>query len=75
MLRKQTFHISHLRISQNVKGVLMWNLRITVFMWRQRYWEIFISEPLISWDKTKILHALDFTCFSSANRFNSLVFT
>ena len=29
---KQTFHIFHVRISQNVKGVLMWNLRYIVFM-------------------------------------------
>ena len=24
---KQTFHISHVRIPQKVKGVLMWNLQ------------------------------------------------
>ena len=38
---KHTFHIS-LRISQNLKGVLMWKLRQS-FMWRQRYWQIFKS--------------------------------
>ena len=38
---KETFHISHVRISQKVKGVLMWNLRHIIFIWRQRYWQIF----------------------------------
>ena len=39
---KHTFHIS-LRISQNLKGVLMWKRR-HIFMWRQKYWQIFKSE-------------------------------
>ena len=39
----QTFHIYHVRISQNVYGVLMWNLRHIVFMWGRRYWEILKS--------------------------------
>ena len=33
---KNTFHISHVRISQKVKGVLMWNFRHLVFIWRRR---------------------------------------
>ena len=37
---KQTFHISHVRISQKVKGVTMTNLRHIIFMWRRRYQEI-----------------------------------
>ena len=39
MFVNKTFHISHVRISQNVKGVLMWNLWPTIFMWRRRYWQ------------------------------------
>ena len=38
-----SFHTSHVRISQKVKGFLMWNLRHIIFIWRRRYWEIFIS--------------------------------
>ena len=37
---KQTFHISNVDISQNVKDVLMWNLQHVIFMWRRRYWQI-----------------------------------
>ena len=37
------FHISHVRISQNVKGVLMRNLWHIIFMWRWRYWQILKS--------------------------------
>ena len=40
---KQTFHKSHMRISQKVKGVLMWNLQHIIFIWRRRYWQIFKS--------------------------------
>ena len=40
---KQTFHISHVRISQKVKGVLMWNLQHVIFKWRRRYCQIFKS--------------------------------
>ena len=36
------FWIIHL-ISQNIKGVLMWNIRFIIFMWRRRYWQIFKS--------------------------------
>ena len=34
---KQTFDISHVRVSQNVKDVLTLNLQHIIFMWRQRY--------------------------------------
>ena len=40
---KQTFHISHVRISKNVKDALMWNLALIIFMWRRTYWQIFKS--------------------------------
>ena len=40
---KKIFHISHVRISEIVKGVLMLNLQHTVFIWRPRYWPIFRS--------------------------------
>ena len=40
---KHTFHLSHVCISQKVKGVLMQNLQHTIFRWRQRYWQIFKS--------------------------------
>ena len=33
---KKTFQISHVRISQNLKGILMWNLRHII------YWHIFM---------------------------------
>ena len=48
---KQTFHISHSRISQEVKGVLMWNFQHIISIWRRIYWQIFRSAlvlPLIS---------------------------
>ena len=32
-----------MRISQKVNSVIMRNLRHIIFMWRQRYWKIFIS--------------------------------
>ena len=49
---KQTFHISHMWISQKVIGVLMWNLRHNIFIWRQRYWQILNSASylLSEWD-------------------------
>ena len=40
---KQTFHISDVRISQKVKGVVIWNFQHTTFIWRQSYWQIFES--------------------------------
>ena len=40
---KQTFDTSHVRISQQVKGVLMWNLQHIIFISRQIYWQIFKS--------------------------------
>ena len=40
---KQTFPISHVRISQKVKGVLLWNLQHIIFKRRQRYCQIFKS--------------------------------
>ena len=40
---KQFYHISHVHVSQNVTGVLMWNLRHIIFMWRRRVWQIFKS--------------------------------
>ena len=40
---KQTFHISHVRISQKVKGVLMWDPQHIISIWRRRYWQIFKS--------------------------------
>ena len=46
---KQTFHISHARTSQKVKGVLIWNLQHTIFMWRQRCWQIFKSVSVSLW--------------------------
>ena len=46
---KQTFRISHERMSQNVKAVLMWILPHIVSVWRQKmlgYFDICISVPL-----------------------------
>ena len=45
---KQTFHISHMRISQKVKGILMWNVQQIIFIWRQILvdCQICISIPL-----------------------------
>ena len=40
---KQTFHVSHVRISQKVKVVLMWNLQHVIFKRRRRYYQIFKS--------------------------------
>ena len=39
---KQTFHISHVRVSRKVKGVLMGNFQ-HIFIGRQRYWQILKS--------------------------------
>ena len=38
-----TLHISHVRLSQDVKGVLKRNLWHIISMWRQRYWQILKS--------------------------------
>ena len=37
---KQTFHIFYVRMSQKVKGVLMWNFQYIIFTWRRRHWQI-----------------------------------
>ena len=37
---KQTFYKSHVRISQKVEGVLMWNLQHIIFIWRGRHCQI-----------------------------------
>ena len=44
---KQTFHISHVRISQKVKSVLMWNFQHIVSMRRWRCWLIFNSSLVL----------------------------
>ena len=46
---KQAFHKSHLCISQKVKGILMWNHQHIIFIWRQRYWQIFKSALVYHW--------------------------
>ena len=46
---KQTDHITHVRISQKVKGVLMWNLQHIIFIWRYRYSKIFKSALVYLW--------------------------
>ena len=43
MFCKQTFRIFKVRISKKVEGVIMRNLRVTFFIWRQMYCKIFIS--------------------------------
>ena len=58
---KQTFHISYMCISQNVKSVLMWNIWHIIFMWRRRIladFQISISVPLrnlVSWSAAFLL--------------------
>ena len=37
---KQTFHISHVRISQKAQSVLIWNLQHIISIWWPRYWQI-----------------------------------
>ena len=57
ILCKQTFHLSQLRISQRVKGVLMWNLQhifIWRWRWRWRYWQIFKSALVPLKSKTQV---------------------
>ena len=39
----RTFHVSHVRISQKVKSVLMWNLQQIIFIRKQSYGQIFKS--------------------------------
>ena len=57
---KQTFQISQVRISQKVKGVLMWNLKHAIFIQRQRLRQIFKSalaylKGLVSTKRSRIL--------------------
>ena len=40
--------VNKLRISQELKGVLMWILQHIFFIWRRRYWQILNSQILIS---------------------------
>ena len=37
----ETFHRSHVRISQKVRVALLWNIQHVIFIWRGRYWQIF----------------------------------
>ena len=52
---KQTFHISRVRIYQKVKGVLMWILQHIIFIWRQKYWQIFKSALMYLLEKMETL--------------------
>ena len=52
---KQSFHTSHVRTTQKVKGVLMWNRHHIIFIWRQRYWQIFRS-ALVSFKENSRSH-------------------
>ena len=52
---KQTFHISHVSISQKVKDALMWNVQHITFIWRRRHWQNFKSA--LVYFKDKILYA------------------
>ena len=59
---KQTFRISHVRRSQKVNGVLMWNLQRIIFIWRRIYWQIFkfaivyrcVPLRIFAWDQSNI---------------------
>ena len=67
---KQTFHISYMRLSQNVKSVLMRNIWHIIFMWRRRIladFQICISVPLrnvVSWSAASLLKKKSFGGFS-----------
>ena len=50
---KQTFHISHVRISQKLKCILMWNLKDVFFIWRRRYWQI-LKAALVYLESAKL---------------------
>ena len=53
---KQIFYISHLRLSQKVKGVLMWNLQHNIFIWKRRYLQISKSALVHLYDPVKFLN-------------------
>ena len=61
---KQTFHIPHVHISQNVKDVLMWNLQHIIFIWRRRYRQIF---------KSTDFHVKPYNCSSLLSIKNSII--
>ena len=42
-LQTNITYMSWVHKSQKVNIVIMWNLRHIIFMWRRRYWQIFIS--------------------------------
>ena len=42
-LDRLCLHISHMRISQKIKGVIMWNLQHTISIWSRWLWPIFKS--------------------------------
>ena len=46
---EQTFHISHVRIAQIVKGVLMWSFKHIIFIMKTKMladYQICVSAPL-----------------------------
>ena len=53
---KQTFHISHVRKSQKLKGVLKWNFHHIIFIWRRRYRQIFQICIGVPWKHLTLSH-------------------
>ena len=60
--------MSHVRISQKVKGILVSHLWHIIFIWRQRYWKICISVLLPIFAKIFILNVWqvsEYACYNS----------
>ena len=69
---KQIFYVSQVRISQKVKGVLMWNLQCIIFIWTKRYKRLTLYLRLLFDMKTEIL--TDFQiCISIPLKFTEVI--
>ena len=74
---KLTVHVSHVRISQKVKGISTWNLQHITFIWRQILadFQICISVPLSALtDNSQLLRVQWFWRVRLGNRFSVFIF-
>ena len=76
---KQTFHKSHMCMSQKVKGVLIWNLEHIIFISRRIQWRVF-KPALVYFENFKIFagkhmcfHLDLHTCFEEHLRLQLLL--
>ena len=74
----QTFYISQVRISQKVKGDLMWDSQHIISIWRRRYWQIFKSTlKYLLWNYLTVIIVLQIfkgrKCSESRKKFLGLL--